>query len=167
MIIIENLYFEDCSYFVDRVVLTYEAIKKNDEYASVGIVAKFEKAEKIIRELVFEGYDIALIDKFGDFNYVEYDDAFLITLDSEGIWCEPIKNDTKYYYLDTDVVYLLGDCSSKIIPYIRSDVVFEVNIDNIDEEDFCENKDYKTETEEMFSEIQAMLNKLNNILNKL
>ena len=164
VIVIENLYFEDCESLVSNVIRTYETEKKNDEYASVGIVTKFEKAEEIIRELVFEGYDIALIEGLGKPDYVGYDDEFLITLDSEGIWCEKIKNDKGYYYLDNNVVYLLDDCSSKIIPYIRSNAVFEVNVG---ENDFCENKNYETENEEMFSEIHEILDKLSEIVNKL
>lgn len=130
MIIIKTLHFENYEDFACAVSDTYDRVKSDDEYNSVDVVAKYEDAKEIIRELVGIGYDIAFIDKFGNPEWDGYDDSFVISLLDDDIWCEPVKRDDKYIFVEADVVYIFDDCNSKIIPKIEADEVYEVEIGN-------------------------------------
>lgn len=148
MIIIKTLHFEDYKDFACAVSDTYDRVKSDDEYNSVDVVAKYEDAKEIIRELIGIGYGIAFIDKFGNPEWDGYDDAFVISLLDDEIWCEPVKRDAGYIFVEADVVYIFDDCNSKIIPKIESDEVYEVGIGNeYDECDGdCENCDCHDDT---------------------
>lgn len=130
MIIIKTLHFEDYEDFACAVSGTYDRVKSDDEYNSVDVVAKYEDAKEIIRELVGIGYGIAFIDKFGNPEWDGYDDAFVISLLDDEIWCEPVKRKDGYIFVEADVVYIFDDCNSKIIPKIEADEVYEVEVGN-------------------------------------
>lgn len=147
MIIIKTLHFENYEDFACAVSDVYDRVKSDDEYNSVDVVAKYEDAKEIIRELVGIGYDIAFIDKFGNPEWDGYDDSFVISLLDDEIWCEPVKRDDKYIFIEADVVYIFDNCNSKIIPKIESDEVYEVGIGNYDDCDGdCENCNCHDET---------------------
>lgn len=130
MIIIKTLHFEDYEDFACVVSDAYDKVKSDDEYNSVDVVAKYEDAKEIIRELIGIGYGIAFIDKFVNPEWDSYDDAFVISLLDDEIWCEPVKRKDSYIFVEANVVYIFDDCNSKIIPKIESDEVYEVEIDN-------------------------------------
>ena len=131
-----NLYFEDYEDFVCTVSDVYDRVKSDDEYNSVDVVAKYEDAKEIIRELIGIGYGIAFINELADPEWDGYDDAFVISLLDDEIWCEPVKLKDDYIFVEADVVYIFDDCNSKIIPKIESDEVYEVEIGN--EYDDCD-----------------------------
>ena len=136
MIIIKTLYFEDYEDFACTVSDVYERVKSDDEYNSVDVVAKYEDAKEIIRELVGIGYDIAFINELADPEWDGYNDAFVVSLLDDEIWCEPAKRKDGYIFVESDVVYIFDDCNSKIVPKIESDEVYEVEIGN--EYDDCD-----------------------------
>lgn len=140
MIIIKTLHFEDYEDFACAVSDAYDRVKSDDEYNSVDVVAKYEDAKEIIRELVGIGYGIAFIDGFGDSEWYGYDDAFVVSLLDDEIWCEPVKRKDGYIFVEADVVYIFGSCNSKIIPKIEADEIYEVEVGDFDYD--CENCDY-------------------------
>ena len=144
MIIIKTLHFEDYEYFACAVSNTYDGIKSNDKYNSVDVVAKYEDTKEIIREFIEMGYGIAFIDKFSDPEWDGYDDAFVISLLDDEIWCEPVKRKDGYIFVEADVVYIFGSCNSKIIPKIEADEIYEVEVGDFDYD--CENCDCHDET---------------------
>lgn len=144
MIIIKTLHFEDYEDFACVISNTYDRVKSNDEYNSVDVVAKYEDAKEIIRELIEIGYGIAFIGELADPEWDGYDDAFVVSLLDDEIWCEPVKRKDGYIFVETDVVYIFDDCNSKIIPKIESDEVYEVEIGDFDYD--CENCDCHDET---------------------
>ena len=143
MIIIKTLHFEDYENFACAVSDVYDRVKSDDEYNSVDVVAKYEDAKEIIRELIGIGYGIAFINELANPEWDGYDDAFVISLLDDEIWCEPVKLKDDYIFVEADVVYIFDDCNSKIIPKIEADDVYEVEIgneyDNCD--DGCENSE--------------------------
>lgn len=140
MIIIKTLHFEDYEDFACAVSDVYDRVKSDDAYNSVDVVAKYEDAKEIIRELIGIGYGIAFIDKFGDPEWDGYDDAFVISLLDDEIWCEPVKRENGYIFVEADVVYIFDDCNSKIIPKIEADEIYEVEIGDCNYD--CENCEY-------------------------
>lgn len=142
MIIIKTLHFEDYEDFACAVSDAYDRVKSDDEYNSVDIIAKYEDAKEIIRELVGMGYSIAFATEFASPEWDNYDDAFVIGLCDDEIWCEPVKRNDGYIFVEADVVYIFDDCNSKIIPKIESDEVYEVEIGDFNYDDCdgdCEN----------------------------
>ena len=139
----KNLYFEDYEDFACAVSDVYDRVKSNDKYDSVDVVAKYEDAKEIIRELVGIGYGIAFIDGFGNPEWDDYDDAFVISLLDDEIWCEPVKRKDGYIFVEADVVYIFDNCNSKIIPKIEAGEVYEVEIGNEydDCDDGCKNSE--------------------------
>lgn len=140
MIIIKILHFEDYEDFTCTVSDVYNKVRSDDEYNSIDVVAKYEDAKEIIRELIGMGYGIAFINELADPEWDGYDDAFVISLLDDEIWCEPVKRKDGYIFVEADVVYVFDDCNSKIIPKIESDEVYEVEVGNYDDCDGdCEN----------------------------
>ena len=136
MIIIKTLHFEDYEDFACAVSDVYDRVKSDDEYNSVDVIAKYEDAKEIIRELIGIGYGIAFINELADPEWDGYDDAFVVSLLDDEIWCEPVKLKDDYIFVEADVVYIFDDCNSKIIPKIEADDVYEVEIGN--EYDDCD-----------------------------
>ena len=132
MIIIKTLHFEDYEGFVCAVSDAYDRVKSDDEYNSVDVVAKYEDAKEIIRELVGMGYGIAFATEFASPEWDNYDDAFVVSLLDNEIWCEPVKRKDGYIFVEADIVYIFDDCNSKIIPKIEADEVYEVEIGDFD-----------------------------------
>ena len=145
MIIIKTLHFEDYEDFACAVSDVYDRVKSDDEYNSVDVVAKYEDAKEIIRELIGIGYGIAFINELADPEWDGYDDAFVVSLLDDEIWCEPVKLKDGYIFVEADVVYIFDDCNSKIIPKIEADEVYEVEIGN--EYDGCDNECENSEEE--------------------
>lgn len=141
MIIIKTLHFEDYENFACTVSDAYDRVKSDDKYNSVDVIAKYEDAKEIIRELIGIGYGIAFIDELADPEWDGYDDAFVVSLLEDQIWCEPVKRENGYIFVEADVVYIFDNCNSKIIPKIEADEVYEVEIGNEydDCNDGCEN----------------------------
>lgn len=148
MIIIKVLHFEDLEDFACVMSDMYDRVKSDDEYNSVDVIVKYEDAKEIIRKLVGMGYGITFIDKFGDPEWDGYDDAFVISLLDDEIWCEPVKRENGYIFVEADVVYIFDDCNSKIVPKIESNEVYEVGIgeDYDDCDGDCKNCDCHDET---------------------
>ena len=138
MIIIKTLHFEGYEDFACAVSDVYDRVKSDDEYNSVDVVAKYEDAKEIIRELIGIGYGIAFINELADPEWDGYDDAFVVSLLDDEIWCEPVKLKDDYIFVEADVVYIFDDCNSKIIPKIEADEVYEVEIGN--EYDDCDDE---------------------------
>ena len=148
IIIIKTLHFEGYEDFTCAVSNAYDRVKSDNEYNSVDVVAKYEDAKEIIREFVGMGYGIAFIDKFGDPEWDGYDDAFVISLLDDEIWCKPVKRENGYIFVEADVVYIFDNCNSKIVPKIESNEVYEVGIgeDYDDCDGDCKNCDCHDET---------------------
>lgn len=135
MIIIKNAYFDSYEKFADCIVDTYEDLCENEEFSSVDVIAKFDVAKEIVKELVSNGYDIALITNFADVESDGYEDEFIISLSDDEIWVEPFKRGNDYITAEADVVYITDDCNYKCIPNILSDKIYAVEVDLNDESD--------------------------------
>lgn len=127
----QKLHFDDCEDLVCNAVAIFGAIRENDEYNDVAFVAKYEEARQIIKELVSFGYDLRSI-QLEDNCYGGYDAEYIISIcniDGEDeIWCEPMLREDGYISDESTVIYVLDNCSSKVIPYCNGTVVYEISI---------------------------------------
>ena len=128
MIVIKELYSAYVENLVCEVDDAYQDVKELDALNSVCVIAKYEEAKEIIRNLVMIGYGIAEIDDLADVDCDNYDDEYEIVLLKDEIYCEPLKRKNGYLYVEDNITFLLDNCSSKVIPFIKSPVAYEVHL---------------------------------------
>ena len=120
----KNLYFDDFEDFSCVIADTYDALDYDEE--DVAIIAKYDEAREIIKELLCLGYDLHSIDIDDEFD--GYNAEYIITLYDNEIFCEPMLREKGYITDDSPVIYVLDNCSSKVIPYCKGKNVFEVTV---------------------------------------
>ena len=143
-----NLYFDDFEDLACDIADTYDALDYDDE-EDVAIIAKYEEARQIIKELLCLGYDIHSVEIHDDL-WENYDAEYVISLYENEVWCEPMLRENGYIEEDAPFIYVLDNCSSKVIPYCKGKTVYEVTVgDDVCDCDECEcdcKKDEKTAT---------------------
>ena len=122
----ENLYFEDFEDLACVIADTYDALDYDDE-EDVAIIAHYDEARQIIKELLCLGYDIHSVE-IHDELWESYDSEYIISLYDNSVWCEPMLRENGYIEDDSRVIYVLDNCSSKVIPYCKGKTVYEVSV---------------------------------------
>ena len=61
-----------------------------------------------------------------------YDAEFIISLYDNELWCEPMLRENGYIEEEAPVIYVLDNCSSKVIPYCKGKNVYEVTVGDYD-----------------------------------
>ena len=152
----ERLEFNDYEEFACEVADTFDDICKNDDFDDIAIIAHYDDAKYIIREILCLGYDLNSIELKNP--ELGYDDVpYVISvcgIDSEyEVWCEPMVRDNgKYIDDESSVIYVLDNCSSEVLKHLDSKCIFEVGIGDECGCDECEysecacKKDEKTAT---------------------
>ena len=112
----------------------------DDKYGDISIIAKYDEAKEIIKKLLCIGYNIASIDLHKP-EYCNYFDEYFISLNFDGIWCEKAKNGNEYYNYESNIIYILDNCSSKVIDHCISTFKYEVRVGDDEYEDEMGNED--------------------------
>lgn len=139
----KNLYFDDFEDLACSVADTYDSLK-DEEFEDIAIIAHYDEAKQIIREILCLGYNLNTIELKNP--ALGYDDVpYVISvcgIDAEHeVWCEPmIRENGKYIDDESSVIYILDNCSSKVIPHCKGKTVYEVTVgvDEYDEDDECD-----------------------------
>ena len=132
----ERLEFNDYEEFACEVADTFDSIRQNDDFDDIAIIAHYDEAKQIIREILCLGYDLNSIELKNP--ELGYDDVpYVISvcgIDSEHeVWCEPmIRDDGKYIDDESSVIYVLDNCSSEVLKHLDSECIFEVGIGDDD-----------------------------------
>lgn len=142
MIHIKTLYCDDLTELAYEVRDAYARVIRDDICNSVTVIAKYYDAKEIICELVMMGYSIATMDDFSDPEYDKYDDAYVISLYRDEIWCQPVMVNDRYIFIEDDVVFIMEDCNSKILERTSTEDLIAVELG--DEECDCENYEETT-----------------------
>lgn len=130
----ERLEFNDYEEFACEVVDTFDDIRQNDDFDDIAIIAHYDEAKQIIREILCLGYDLNSIELkdpelgYDDIPYV----ISVCGIDSEHeVWCEPMVRDNgKYIDDESSIIYVLDNCSSEVLKHLDSECIFEVGIDD-------------------------------------
>ena len=130
----KRLEFYDYEEFACAVADIYDSLKGED-FEDVAIIAKYEEARQIIKELLCLGYDIHSLE-IHDELWENYNSEFIISLYDNELWCEPMLRENGYIDEESPIIYVLNNCSSKVIPYCKGKVVYEVSVG--DDEDGCD-----------------------------
>lgn len=131
MKIIKQIYFEDFTSLACEISDNFDMVK--DEFGDIAIIAKYEEAKEIIEELVHIGHSLVSI-RMSRPEWDGYCDEYIISLNHDGIWCEPMKRNGKYISDESTMIYIFDNCSSAVIPQCRGNILIEVGIE--DEEEF-------------------------------
>ena len=132
----ERLEFNDYEDFACEIADIFDDICKNDDFNDIAIVAHYDEAKQIIREILCLGYDINSIELKDP--ELGYDDVpYVISvcgIDSDHeVWCEPmIRDNGKYIDDESSVIYVLDNCSSDVLKHLDSECIFEVGIGDDD-----------------------------------
>ena len=138
----ERLEFNDYEEFACEVADTFDDICKNDGFDDIAIIAHYNEAKHIIREILCLGYDLNSIELKNP--ELGYDDVpYVISvcgIDSEyEVWCEPMVRDNgKYIDDESSIIYVLDNCSSEVLKHLDSECIFEVGIGDECNCDECE-----------------------------
>ena len=132
----KNLYFDDFEDLACDIADKFDLVK--DDFGDIAIIAKYEEAKEIIAELSCIGYSLESI-RMSRPEWENYHDEYLISLNNDGIWCEEMKSDGKYLTDESTITYILDNCSSKVIPYCKGKIVYEVTVG--DDEDDCDSSE--------------------------
>lgn len=121
----KTLYFNDIETLCYDIVDKYDS--QTDDFADISVIAKYDEANKIIKELLCMGYDVAGIDLHRE-EFEEYWDEYVISLNFDGVWCEKFKRDTEYFNEDSNITYISNECNSACIPHVKSREVYAFEI---------------------------------------
>ena len=126
-----RLGFKDLKSFVHLIQETYDNIIQVDEYYDIDIIARYKEAKEIIQELILSGFKVTnLWIECKEIN--NYDSEYIISLcsieDKKELWCEPMKRNNHYTMSTSNIIYIMENCSSNVIPYCKGDVVYEVSV---------------------------------------
>ena len=128
--------YEDLARHLDD---TYEVITEFDEDNDISIIATYWDATSIIEELIDLGYSLHTVDIHHP-DIKGYADEFIISIIDYQVWCEPLKRGDGYIDVQSTCIYVMDDCSSKVIPHCRSKYVREVSVADINECD-CDDEE--------------------------
>lgn len=122
--------FEDFAYSIsDKLDLL------TDEFSTVSVIAKYEEAKEVIKELLRMSYNMASIE-LHDIMYEHYYDEYIISISNTdtvtNVWCEKLKNENGYLYDESDITYIMDNCSQKVIKYCNAAFVYEVGVSESD-----------------------------------
>lgn len=141
----ERLQFEDYEEFVCDIADKFDLVK--DEFGDVSIIAKYNEAKKIIKELLCLGYNVVSVELHRE-EFENYYDEYIIGLNHDGVWCEKFKRDSGYFTDESNVIYIMDNCSSAVIPYCKSKNLYEVSVGDADDSEY---DDEESETEHTYT----------------
>ena len=131
----KNLYFDNFEDLACVIADKFDELNK-ENFEDIAVIAKPDEVKEIFKELVCIGYDICNI-TYERIDWDGYDDEYILSMNHNGIWLEKFKReDGKYLTDESTITYILDNCSSKVIPYCKGKIVYEVTV-GIDEDDEC------------------------------
>lgn len=130
--------------FADKICK--QLVDLNDTFSSVSVIALYNEAKQVLAACIQYGLDIVSME-IDNAEYGDYYDEYIVTIDQEGLWCEPFKRNGTYISDASNITYIFDNCNSKVIGHCESDDIYEVctdgsykeNIDKVNECILCDN----------------------------
>lgn len=141
----KKLYFDDyiefCAYIIDR----FAEIKDTAENPDISIIAKYEDAKGVIKELCSYDCEIMDIDIHAP-DFDGYSDEYVISLtdiDKEKeIWCEPMRRKNGYLNTDSVIAFFFNNCSDTALEHCGDNIIYKVWVGSSQQEEPCTKSDY-------------------------
>lgn len=134
-----KLEFDDFQEFACEIADMYEDIRSNDRYDDVSVIAKYDEAVEVVKELLCLGYGLYCCELHAP-EWDGYNDEYMISLMDGDLYVEPARRDDGYLDEESCVTYVMDNCSSKALAHITSPIQYEVSIPECQDCDGdCEN----------------------------
>lgn len=159
----ERLQFEGYKEFACEIADKFDTLDK-ENFDDVSVIARPNEIKEVFRELVCLGYDLCNI-TYERIDWDGYEDEYILSLSPEGIWVKKFKRENGYIEDESSATYIMDNCSSAVIPYCKSENLYEVSIGDIDN---SENDDEESETEHTYTVNRKTVDKetFNNYVSK-
>lgn len=133
----ETLKFSCVEDFCEYIVDTIHDIAKEDPLNDVTVIAKYDEMREIFAELIRDGYECMSVDTFHPVDFDGYDGEYVLMIYDNELWLSLARNKEGVYYdnCGASKVFILDNCSSKVIQTVDADNAFEVNIEELEEDD--------------------------------
>lgn len=134
-----KLEFDSYQEFACEIADMYEDIRSNDRYDDVSVIAKYDEAVEVVKELLCLGYGLYCCELHAP-EWDGYNDEYMISLMDGDLYVEPARRDDGYLDEESCVTYVMNNCSSKALKHITSPIQYEVSIPECQDCDGdCEN----------------------------
>ena len=122
-----KLEFDDFQEFACEIADMYEDIRSNDRYDDVSVIAKYDEAVEVVKELLCLGYGLYCCELHAP-EWDGYNDEYMISLMDGNLYVDPAKQDDGYLDEKSCVTYVMDNCSSKALKHITSPIQYEISI---------------------------------------
>lgn len=122
---LKTLYFDNITTLCQVLSEKYDTL--TDEFDEISIISKYNEAKEIVKELLNMGHDVASLDLHRE-EFENYYDEYIISLNSDGVWCEKFKRDNGYFNDTSIITYISNECNSTCIPYVKSNDIYAFEI---------------------------------------
>lgn len=135
----ETLKFSCVEDFCDYIVDIIHDIAKEDLLNDVTVIAKYDEMREIFAELIRDGYECMSVDAFHPVDFDGYDGEYVLMIYDNELWLSLARNKEGVYYdnCGASKVFILDNCSSKVIQTVDADNAFEVNIKEAEDDTCC------------------------------
>nr|DAD82923.1 MAG TPA: hypothetical protein [Siphoviridae sp. ctXZx16] len=135
----ETLKFSCVEDFCEYIVDTIHDIAKEDPLNDVTVIAKYDEMREIFAELIRYGYECMSIDTFHPVDFDGYNGEYVLMIYDNELWLSLARNKEGIYYdnCGASKVFILDNCSSKVIQTVDTDDAYEVNIEEEDDDACC------------------------------
>lgn len=133
----KRLKFEYTDNFVDFVEEVIDYLDCDD---MVTIIGHYEFVKEVFKELIFYGFDVGCCVELEEPEVNSYYDEYFVDIREgkvsvEKAWHEKNEwHDAGYLTCMSKIVFVHEDCNSKMLDSIESELVFEVSVDNYDDD---------------------------------
>lgn len=129
----ERIEFDDPFKLADTIGALLDDI--SDDYPTISVYGKYEVIKDLLEALIMSGKSIANEIELQDFDIAHYDKEFSLYLTNDGINVEKEFEDGHYLWTYADISFVHEDCSSKLLPYVNSEIVYEFGYQNDSDDD--------------------------------
>lgn len=120
-------YYSNIVSFADIVDKTYR--KFEDPLSIVSVVCKYNAAVELLKIMCSCGYTPSFVE-LSDAEWDGYDDEFILSLYDNDVTVEKLKHGDIYYSAVADTIFVMDDCSSRVVPKCESENIIFISIDN-------------------------------------
>lgn len=134
----ENFLFEDVEGFVDKFLEEWDKFEDDDDdFYTISVVSHYNIMKDIINYLVQNTGFILCNLELEEPTYRDYDDEYILTVDSDGeIWCQKAKVDGRYIHVEDNLTFVHSDVNSKFVLTNKNENMVEFGFGS-EEETVC------------------------------
>lgn len=127
----KRLKFDCTECFADFIDDILEELDCDD---SITVIGDYEFTKELFRELIFYGFDIGCAVELAVPEYDGYNKEYHVYISNDEVSVTKTWMDNICLPCDSNITFVHEYCNSKVLNKINSDLVFEVSVDNYDDD---------------------------------